>query len=139
MAFNINQNNAKRRRAAISDINITPFVDVLLVLLIIFMVAAPMMTSTIDLQLPQGANSKNNKQEQSVSVSIKGDGSIYIEENLVKLNLLPQELLRATNNNIGGKILVRADVSIDYGKVMDIVKLINQAGFTQIMFVTEVS
>ena len=139
MAFNIQNRGSRKRRAAITDINITPFVDVLLVLLIIFMVAAPMMTSSVELELPKGANGNNSEQEKPITVSIKNDGSVYVEEDLIKLKSLPEELLKISNNNINSKIFVRADITIEYGRVMEVVKIINSAGFTQVVLVTEVS
>ncbi len=122
-----------------SDINITPFVDVLLVMLIIFMVAAPMMTGNVDLELPKGANNSNHKQDDPISVSIKNDGSVYIGDKMVKLQSLPKMLLQVANNDINSKIFVRADVKIDYGRVMEVVKVINSLGFTQVVLVTELS
>jgi len=139
MALNIQQKNSRKRRAAMSDINITPFVDVLLVLLIIFMVAAPMMTSSIELDLPKGATNANQSQDEPIAVSIKNDGTIYLQEDQVKLRVLPEKLLTITNHNIDSKIFVRADSKIDYGRVMEAVKIINSAGFTQVVLVTELS
>ncbi|MFT6106085.1 MAG: biopolymer transport protein TolR [Rickettsiales bacterium] len=122
-----------------SDINITPFVDVLLVLLIIFMVAAPMMTGSVELELPKGASKANQINEAPIAVSIKSDGTIFLQEEKVKIRLLPKELMKITNNNINSKIFVRADEQIDYGRVMEAVKAINYAGFTQVVLVTELS
>ena len=139
MAFNVGNKNSRKRRAAMSDINITPFVDVLLVLLIIFMVAAPMMTGSVELELPKGANNANTTQDEPIAVSIKNDGSVYVGEELTKLHSLPEILLKATNNNISSKIFVRADTKIDYGRVMEVVKIINSSGFTQVVLVTEIS
>jgi biopolymer transport protein TolR len=139
MAFNISNKNSRKRRAAMSDINITPFVDVLLVLLIIFMVAAPMMTSSVDLELPKGANNSSSQQDDPITVSIKNDGSVYVGDEVVKLQALSETLLQMTNNNITSKIFVRADTKIDYGRVMEVVKMINSSGFTQVVLVTELS
>lgn len=139
MSFNISKNNSRKRRAAMADINITPFVDVLLVLLIIFMVAAPMMTSSVDLELPKGANASNSQQDDPITVSIKNDGSVYVGEEVVKLQSLSTMLLKVSNNNITSKIFVRADTKIDYGRVMEVVKIINSSGFTQVVLVTELS
>ena len=139
MAFNIGNKNSRNRRAAMSDINITPFVDVLLVLLIIFMVAAPMMTGSVELELPKGANNANTKQDEPIAVSIKNDGSVYVGEELVKLHSLPEMLLKVSKDNINSKIFVRADTKIDYGRVMEVVKIINSSGFTQVVLVTEIS
>jgi biopolymer transport protein TolR len=139
MAFNIKNKSSRKRRVAMSDINITPFVDVLLVLLIIFMVAAPMMTGSVELTLPKGSDGSNTQQEKAIYVSIKSNGSVYLEEDLVKLKSLPATLLKITNNDVNSKIFVKADTKIDYGRVMEIVKTINSVGFTQVVLVTEIS
>lgn len=136
MSFSFQQRDRKKRKI-IGEINITPFVDVLLVLLIIFMVAAPMMTSSIDVNLPKGASSATTDKTQPVTVSIKSDGSIFLQEESIKLNSLPQKLLQATSNNLSSKIYVRADKNLDYGRVMDVVKIISLAGFNQVVLVTQ--
>jgi len=138
MAFNINQKNSKKRRV-VSDINITPFVDVLLVLLIIFMVAAPMMTSGVDIDLPQGSNSVINEKTQPLTVSIKSDGTIFLQEEPVKLTTLASKILEVTNNNLNNKIQVRADKNLNYGRVMEVIKTLNLAGFDQVILVTEMA
>lgn len=138
MAFNL-QKNSRKRRGAMSDINITPFVDVLLVLLVIFMVSAPLMTGSVKLDLPKGASNALNSKDEPIVVSIKVDGSIYLQDESVKLHLLPDKLLELTNDDTSSKILVRADQKLDYGRVMEVVKAINSGGFTQVVLVTELS
>ena len=128
-----------RKRHVISDINITPFVDILLVLLIIFMVAAPMMTSSINVDLPKGATDPVNEKVQPIAVSIKSDGTLYVQDEAIKLGNLPTKLVEVTSNNLNTKIQVRADKSVDYGRVMDIIKTINIAGFKQVVLVTELT
>ncbi len=132
-----NKNNKKRR--IISEINITPFVDILLVLLIIFMVAAPMMTSSINVDLPKGATTPVNEKVQPVAISIKSDGTIFVQDDSTKLTALPSKLLEVTGHNLNSKIQVRADKKIDYGRVMDIIKTVNVTGFTQVVLVTELT
>lgn len=139
MAFN-NLSTGRRlqkRRSSISDINITPFVDVLLVLLIIFMVAAPMMVGSVEINLPKGASSSINEKSQPITVTIKQDGSIYLQEESIKLRSLASSLLKINNNDLNNKIYVRADEGLDYGRVMEVVKTINSAGFSQVVLVTE--
>lgn len=131
------KNNKKRR--IISDINITPFVDVLLVLLIIFMVAAPMMTSSVNIDLPKGTATASTEKILPIAVSVKADGTIYLQEETLKLASLPTELLKISNNNLNSKIHVRADKNIDYGRVMEVVKIISLAGFNQVVLVTELA
>ena len=136
MAFSSPKKNGNKR-AVISDINITPFVDVLLVLLIIFMVAAPMLTSSVDINLPQGAETANEEKLQTITVSVKSDGSIFLQDDLIKANILATRLKEISANNFTRKIFVRADKALDYGKVMDVVKTISLAGFAQVVLVTE--
>ena len=137
MGANFSNQKGDKKRRVISDINITPFVDILLVLLIIFMVAAPMMTSGIDVTLPKGASSPISEKTKPLSISIKSDGSIFVEEEMVKLGVLPKKLLDVTGDNLSNKIYVRADQKLDYGRVMDVVKSVNATGFNQVILVTE--
>ena len=131
------KNKRRLRKGPIKDINITPFVDVLLVLLIIFMVAAPMITGSINIDLPTGSSKPITEELPPISVTIKKDGKIFIKENPTKIKNLPKEILQITNNDINSKIFVRADKRIDYGKVMEVVKIINLAGFSKVVLVTE--
>jgi len=139
MAFNINKQDKFKKRSTISEINITPFVDILLVLLIIFMVAAPMMTSSIKINLPKGASSSSNENIVPITISIKSDNSLYLQENPVKIGQLTANIAKLTSNNFETKIFVRADKSLDYGKVMDIVSLVGIAGYSKIVLVTDIA
>ena len=136
MAFSSPKKNGNKR-AVISEINITPFVDVLLVLLIIFMVAAPMLTSSVDINLPQGVETANEEKLQTITVSVKSDGAIFLQDDPIKSTILASRLKEISANNFTRKIFVRADKSLDYGKVMDVVKTISMAGFVQVVLVTE--
>ena len=138
MAISFESKTHKKCRA-ISEINITPFVDVLLVLLIIFMVAAPMMTSSINIDLPKGAGNPISEKNQPISISIKADGSIFLQEEVVRISLLSKRLLEVTENNLSNKIYVRADKALDYGRVMEVVRMVSAAGFNQVILVTELS
>ena len=136
MTFSSPKKNGNKR-AVISEINITPFVDVLLVLLIIFMVAAPMLTSSVDINLPQGVETANEEKLQTITVSVKSDGTIFLQDDPIKSTILASRLKEISANNFTRKIFVRADKSLDYGKVMDVVKTISMAGFAQVVLVTE--
>lgn len=138
MAFSVN-NPKQKKRSTICEINITPFVDVLLVLLIIFMVAAPMMTSNINISLPKGSKSSSNENIIPISVSIKSDGSVFLQNNPISIKDLSYKLLDTTANNLETKIFVRADKSLGYGDVMDVVSLISEAGFNKVVLVTEIA
>ncbi|MFT6332254.1 MAG: biopolymer transport protein TolR [Lentimonas sp.] len=137
MAFNTGSKNSRKRSAAMSDINITPFVDVLLVLLIIFMVAAPMMTGSVELNLPKGISEANQSKIEPISISIQKDGSIFLQDEKILLKSLAKKLTEITGSNVDRKIFVNADTKINYGRVMEAVRTINAAGFTQVSLVTE--
>lgn len=127
----------KKKRKVISDINITPFVDVLLVLLIIFMISAPMMTSSVNVSLPKGSGKPTIEKRKPISVSIKSNGTVFIEDELIKISSLAKKILQLTDSNMSSKIHIKADVNLDYGRVMKVVKVVNLAGFSQVILVTE--
>lgn len=139
MSFSLPSKSRGKKRHAISDINVTPFVDVLLVLLIIFMVAAPMMTSSVEIELPKGSATPTNEKIQPITVSVKADGTVFLQEDQVKLSVLGNKLVDLSGGNLSNKVLVRADKDIDYGRVMDVVKVISTAGFNQVVLVTELA
>lgn len=136
MAFSYQTRN-KKKRQTISEINITPFVDVLLVLLIIFMISAPTINGKVDVNLPKGVKDSSDEKVENVSVSIKSDGAIYLQDELTKFSYLAPKLKEITSNNFSNKVFVRADKALDYGKVMEVVREISVAGFSQVVLVTE--
>ncbi len=138
MAAQIDFKNSKKRRI-VSEINITPFVDVLLVLLVIFMIAAPMMTSSVNLELPKGTADAISEKSQPITISVKDDGSIFLQDQSIKLALIAGKITEITGGNLNSKILVRADKKLDYGRVMEVVKIVSLAGFSQIVLVTELA
>lgn len=125
----------------VSEINITPFVDVLLVLLIIFMIAAPMMTGSIDVNLPKGSKSKKSKPEENpISVSIKSNGSIYVNKFKIKnSDEMIKLIIAKANNDFQEKIFIKGDKAVDYGQIMNVIKDINQSGFQKVILVTDIS
>lgn len=128
----------RSRRGMVSDINVTPFVDVMLVLLIIFMVAAPMMIQGIDVNLPKTAAQSIPNEEERLVVSISDDRRIFINETQVGFEALTLELARIVQScgeNRG--VILRADRKVDYGFVIEVMGGIRQAGIQQIGMVTE--
>ncbi len=125
------------RRKAISEINVTPFVDVMLVLLIIFMVTAPLLTSGIKINLPESSSILKNEKKEPVTISLNSKGKIFINKKLFTKKKLISKLkaLEKVNKNL--KIYVKADKSINYGKVMDLMTVINNAGFKKVALVTK--
>jgi biopolymer transport protein TolR len=129
-----------RRRAVMSEINVTPFVDVMLVLLIIFMISAPLLTVGVPLDLPQSqAKSLDQDREPlTVSVNLKGqvflqNSEITVEELVAKLNAVTQ-----ARDGLNERIYVRGDQKVDYGTVMRVMGRLSQAGYRRVALVTEV-
>lgn len=135
----ISKKNRNRKRHIINDINITPFVDVLLVLLIIFMVASPMLTSSVNVTLPQGSSEPIKEKTQPIIISINNEGSIFLQDDSVKISSINKEIIKITNNDFESKIFIRADKSLDYGRVMEVLKTLNIGGFKNVMLVTELA
>ncbi len=128
-----------RTAGGFNDINITPFVDVMLVLLIIFMVAAPMMTTGVTVNLPKTQASPVPGNDEPVSVTIKADGSVYIQNTAVPVDLVGTKLKSILHEKTETRIFVRGDTSIDYGQVMRVIGEVNGAGFTKVALLTDMS
>jgi biopolymer transport protein TolR len=128
-----------RNSGGFNEINVTPFVDVMLVLLIIFMVAAPMMTTGVTVDLPKTKSSSVPGNDEPLSVSIKSDGTIYVQNSEVKLDELAEKLQAILGEKTETRIFVRGDTTIDYGKVMRVIGEINGAGFTKVALLTDMS
>ena len=119
-----------------SEINVTPFVDVMLVLLIIFMVTAPLLTSGIKINLPESSSVLKNEKKDPVTVSINSKGEIFIQKKKFSKDQLINNLSLLKKNNQNLKIYIKGDKKLDYGKVMDLMNLINQSGFKKVALVT---
>lgn len=120
------------RKNQFSDINVTPMVDVMLVLLIIFMVTAPMLTTGVKVDLPEAATTPINDKEPPLNISVKKDGSFYIQETKVELTEVAAKLNSIAGQKKETTIMVRGDKDVDYGTMMKLVAEINTAGFTKI-------
>lgn len=121
---------SKRRPQA--DINVTPMVDVMLVLLIIFMVAAPMMTSGINVDLPKTEAKPVNVDTKPITVAVKEDGSIYLGDNVVDMEQLVTQLRVLAKNDSEHRVFVKGDQHINYGRVMEVMGRITAGGFTHV-------
>ena len=132
MAFKLKRSS----REPMSEINVTPFVDVMLVLLIIFMVTAPLLTSGIKINLPESSSVLKNEKKDPVTVSINSKGEIFIQKKKFSKDQLINKLSLLKKNNQNLKIYIKGDKKLDYGKVMDLMNLINQSGFKKVALVT---
>ncbi len=131
----------RARRAAarpMSEINVTPFVDVMLVLLIIFMVAAPLLVVGVPLELPETeASSLPTPEDEPLTVNLDGQGRIFIQDVEVGLDSLVPRLRAIRGERGEGPIFLRADRRLDYGRVMVVMGALSGAGFREIALVTE--
>lgn len=127
----------KSRHAPMSEINVTPFVDVMLVLLIIFMVAAPLLQVGVPIDLPEAkGQSIPQPKTEPLAVSIAGNGDVFIGEQKVALDELAPKLSAIAKNGHDEPIFVRGDKGVPYGVVMRVMGRINAGGFTKLSFVT---
>ena len=125
-----------RRGGAISEINVTPLVDVMLVLLIIFMVAAPMMTVGVPIDLPETQAKAMNSDTQPITVSVNPEGQIYLQETAIALDEVVPKLEAIATTGYNERIYVRGDTAAAYGVVMKVMARISAAGFKNIGLVT---
>jgi biopolymer transport protein TolR len=145
MAANLmNSSSGGRRRGRrrmgrpMSEINVTPFVDVMLVLLVVFMVAAPLLTAGVPVDLPKSnAAALDTQDQQPIEVSIKGNGEIYVGETQVTFQRLMTVLAGATNNDPEKRIYIRADTKLAYGQVMNVMGALNKAGYRKVALITD--
>ncbi len=125
------------RYRPMADINVTPLVDVMLVLLIVFMITAPLMTTGVNVDLPKTDASPVNSDSKPLAVSVKGDGTIFLGDDQVTLEQLVAKLQAASQNDPTHRIFVRADEHIDYGRVMQVMGQITSGGFTKVALLAQ--
>ncbi len=119
-----------------SEINVTPLVDVMLVLLIVFMVAAPLMTVGVPIELPKTEAKQLDSNTEPLYVTVQADKKIYLQETEIPLAELAPKLMAIAKNGNEEQIFVRADTNVDYGSVMEVMGLLNSAGYRKIGLVT---
>jgi biopolymer transport protein TolR len=127
------------RRRPLSEINVTPFVDVMLVLLIVFMVTAPLLTVGVPVDLPKTRAQALGQDREPLSVTVKRNGKVYIQNTPVGEDELVAKLTAIAANGYDQRIFVRGDKAVDYGRVMEVMGLLSAAGFTHIGLVTDVA
>jgi biopolymer transport protein TolR len=126
-----------RKHAPMHEINVTPFVDVMLVLLIIFMVTAPMLTSGVPIELPDSKGQQLQTNKEPVTISVNKSGKVFIQETEIALDELGPKLKAIAKNGAEEQIFIRGDKGIDYGTVMRVMGRVKAAGFTKVSLVTE--
>jgi biopolymer transport protein TolQ len=126
-----------RRGGAINEINMTPFIDVMLVLLIVFMVAAPMMTAGVPLDLPQTKAAPLNSDAKPVTLSIKATGQIFLGETELTDEAIVGKLHEVAKQGFDERIFVRGDKKVDYGRVAQVMAIVTTAGYKRVALVTE--
>ena len=140
MAFTMNTGGRGGRRGRyrpLAEINVTPLVDVMLVLLIIFMVTAPLMTSGVSVDLPKTNAQQLNSDSEPLTVTIKADGSIFLQDQAVDVTDIVAKLQAIAQNNPDRRIFVRGDKDLAYGRIMEVMGTITSGGFTKVALLAE--
>jgi biopolymer transport protein TolR len=119
-----------------SDINVTPLVDVMLVLLVIFILTAPLLTSAIRLDLPQSKAAQAGEAPEALSLSLKASGELFINDKPILLAALPTQLQQLANQKPNLEVQLRVDQAVPYGQVLELMSLAQLAGLSRIGFVT---
>jgi len=127
----------RTRSRPMSEINVTPMVDVMLVLLVIFMVTAPLLTVGVTVDLPKTKASSIAGDDEPLAISIDSKGQIFIQDTRIELAGLVPRLLAITGNNPDVRIFVRGDKAISYGRVMEVMGTVNAAGYRKVALITE--
>ncbi len=137
----ITSNNTNKRRkqryTQMSEINVTPFVDVMLVLLIVFMVTAPLLTVGIKVDLPKVEATALTDIKDPIEITVNFEGDIYIGESKVEVENLIPRLNAITEQNTEARIYVRGDRVVAYGRIMEIMAIINSAGYVKVALITQ--
>jgi len=137
----ITSNNLNKRKkqnyTQMSEINVTPFVDVMLVLLIVFMVTAPLLTVGIKVDLPKVKATALTDIKDPIEITVKLDGQVYIGESKVEVENLIPRLNAITEQNTEARIYIRGDRVVAYGRIMEIMSIINSAGYIKVALITQ--
>ena len=133
MSFQLNRSSKK----PMSEINVTPFVDVMLVLLIIFMVTAPLLTVGVQVDLPESSADSLSEDQEPLTLSINSKGEVFIQEYQVEFEKIVPKILAISNNRTDTRIYVRGDRAINYGRVLEVMGRLSGAGFSKVALISE--
>ena len=128
----------RSKRAPMAEINVTPFVDVMLVLLIIFMVAAPLMTAGVTVDLPDSnAPALSQEDKEPIQLAIDENGTIFIDEQEIKSDQIVPLLETMTAGDMTTRIYIRGDQGLSYGEIMSVMGIVNKAGYKKVALITQ--
>ena len=133
MSFRFNRSYKK----PMNEINVTPFVDVMLVLLIIFMVTAPLLTVGVPVDLPESSADSLPDDQEPLTVTINSKGEVFIQEHQVVFNKMIPKILAISKNRTDTRIYVRGDKTINYGRVLEVMGRLSGAGFSKVALVSD--
>ena len=133
MAFNLKRSE----REPMSEINVTPFVDVMLVLLIIFMVTAPLLTVGVQVDLPETSADTLPEESEPLTLTINSKGEVFIQETKIEFDNFIKKILAVSNNRTDTRIYVRGDKTINYGRVLEVMGKLSGSGFTKVALISE--
>lgn len=128
---------ARRRYRPLSEINVTPFVDVMLVLLIVFMVTAPLLTTGVQIDLPKASANALPEDAKPIEITLDQNGAIFLQDTQLAMDELIPRMLAISNNRKDMRIYVRGDRRLDYGSIMTLLGALNKAGFTKVALQSE--
>ena len=133
MAFNLKRSE----REPMSEINVNPFVDVMLVLLIMFMVTAPLLTVGVQVDLPETSADTLPEESEPLTLTINSKGEVFIQETKIEFSNLIKKILAVSNNRTDTRIYVRGDKTINYGRVLEVMGILSGSGFTKVALISE--
>ena len=125
------------RYKPLAEINVTPMVDVMLVLLIIFMVAAPLMTSGVTVDLPKASAAPLSQDSEPLTISVNAEGKVFLQDTELAVTDLAPKLSAMSDNKLDRRIFVRGDKGVPYGRIMEVMATITQGGFTKVALLAE--
>jgi biopolymer transport protein TolR len=126
------------RGRPMTEINVAPFVDVMLVLVVIFMIAAPLLTVGVPVDLPKAAVNPINQEKEPLIITLDAEGRVYLQESEIAQDVLIPRLVAVSEANPNLRVFVRGDRAINYGRVMEIMGLVSEAGFSKVALIAEV-
>ncbi len=126
------------RGRPMTEINVAPFVDVMLVLVVIFMIAAPLLTVGVPVDLPKAAVNSLNEEKEPLIITLDAEGRVYLQESEVEQDVLIPRLVAVSNANPDLRVFVRGDRTINYGRVMEIMGMVSEAGFSKVALIAEI-